>query len=424
MRFLIIVLSVLLVPVLVIAHLWIYDEELKPDLAQQALAELQKLGVQHANVKLDYLDATITGVATDVEVRERAAEAMKRMGGIHFLDKNNLVAVPAGITSQLEGATLILTGWLPNEKNVTEVQQIISEFRRDLKLDAKKLRISPLVSLGGDPEAQITAEHRLMRPILERLRTPASFAIEKSGGTYVLKGALPTALKKAVIEAVTDNPGGWTIDASKLAGGPHISESAFTKSDGLPRFLRSYFSAPTPGTFFIDDNGSPHITAHATKQMEAEWIVLLRNVSGAAKVEASLTLHPSVYQLPGYQPASEVEEGTLSPAVEALRLNPIYFDDTTNTLSAEEETKMAAVADLLVACGPGLRLILSGTGGVGTETAAAHHARCEMVKSKFATLGISAAQMEVLDVGGLYAPAPAGNDPAKQMSARVEVMVK
>lgn len=424
MRFLIVVMSILLIPILVIAHLWIYDEELKPSLAENALAELRKLGVQHANVRLDYLDATITGVAADVETRERAAEAMKRLGGIHFVDKNNLVAVPAGITSQLDGDTLVLSGWLPNERNVTEVQRLLSEFRRDLKIDAKKLRISPFVGLGGDPEALITAEHRLMRPILEKLRTPSSLAIEKSGGTYVLKGALPTSLKKAVIESVTDNPGGWTIDTSKLAGGPHISEAAFTKGDGLPRFLRSYFSAPTPGTFFIDDNGSPHMTAHATKQMEAEWIVLLRNVSGAAKVEASLTIHPSVYQLPGYQPTSEVVEGTLAPAVEALRQNALYFDPATNTLSPDEETKMAALADLLLVCGPGLQLILSGTGGAAAETSAAHHARCETVKSALAKLGLAASQMEVLDIGGLYSPAPPESDPAKQMSARVELMVK
>lgn len=424
MRFLIVILSILLIPILVIAHLWIYDEDLKPDLAEQALDELRKLGVQHPNVRLDYLDATITGVATDVEVRERAAEAMKRMGGIHFLDKNNLIAVPASVTSQLEAGTLSLTGWLPDERNVRELLRIVSEFRPDLTIDAKKLRISPVVSLGGDPEALVTAQHRIVRPILEGLRTPASFAIEKSGGTYIVKGALPAALKKAVLEAISDNPGGWTIDAGRLVGGAHIAEAPFTKSDGLPRFLRSYFSAPTPGTFFIDENDSPHITAHATKQMESEWIVLLRNVSGAAKVEAALTIHPSVYQLPGYQPTSEVVEGTLAPAVDALRQNALYFDPATNMLSPDEETKMAALADLLVACGPGLHLILSGTGGAAAETTAAHHARCEIVKSKLTTLGLTTAQMEVLDVGGLHSPAPPEADPAKQMSARVELMVK
>ena len=429
MRFLIVITSLLLIPVLVIAHLWIYDEDVKPGLAARALGELKKLGVKHANVRLDYLDASISGVAKDVETREKAAEAMRRLGGIHFIEKNNLIVVPSSLEARLDGTHLALSGWLPDEKNVREVRRIVAAFRPDLQIDAKKLRISPFVVVGADPAATLDERHRLMRPILASLREPASFAIQKSGATYIVTGALPTGTRQAVLEALTEalkeNTGGWTIDAAKLAGGPHISEAAFTKGNGLPLFLRSFFSAPTPGTFFIDENGGPHIEAHATKQMESEWLAALRGVSGAAKVDAKLTLHPSIYQLPGYRPASEVDPETLAPAMEALKQTALHFDPATNLLAEDEETKLAALAELLVACGPALHLILSGADGAAApENKTVHHARAEQVKAKLSALGLTASQMEVLDIGGLWAPPPPESDPVKQMSARVEIMIK
>ena len=193
MRFLIVVTSILLIPVLVIAHLWIYDEELKPELANHALREIRRIGIKHANVRLNCLDATISGTAADVEMRDQAAAAMRNLSGIHFLDGNNLIVVPARVEARLDGQELSLSGWLPDEKSVQTLLRIVSAFRPDLNLDAKKLRISPFVSTGIDSTTEISPSHRLVRPILASLRVPASFSIEKSGGTYAVKGFLPSA---------------------------------------------------------------------------------------------------------------------------------------------------------------------------------------------------------------------------------------
>lgn len=425
MRFLIVLSSMLLIPVLVIAHLWIYDMELKPELANRALRELKRIGIKHSNVRLDYMDATITGTAVDAEMRDAAGRAMRAVSGIHFDDARNLIVVPARVEAEIEGSQLTLSGWLPDEKSVQALLRIVGEFRPDLKPDARKLRVSPFVSAGIDGTQELTGQHRLVRPILAGLRTQPSFSIEKSGDTYVVKGALPSvALKEAVIEATQNNPGGWTVDTSALIGAPHVLEAAFTKSNALALFLKSYFSAPLPGTFSINPDGGPRIVAGATREMEAEWLGLLRGVSGAAKVEADLTIYPSVYLLPGYRPQSEVVEGTLAPLVDALKQTAVYFDPVTNLLPPDEETKLAALLPLLSACGPGLQIVLSGTGGSATETKAAHHARSEIVKTKLAGLGLPSGQLEVLDLGALYAKPPPETDPVKQSSARVEMLVR
>lgn len=425
MRFLIILTSILLIPVLVIAHLWIYDVDLKAGLANRALGELKRLGIKHSNVSLDYMDATISGTASDIAMREAAAKAMHELPGIHFDDARNLIVVPARVESALNGTQLTISGWLPDEKSVQALLKIVGEYRPDLTIDAKTLRISPSVSAGQDSAEEITPRHRLVRPILASLRVPPSFSIEKSGGKYVVRGALPSAqLKQAVIDALSDTPGGWEVDTSGLIGAPHVTEAAFTKSNALPLFLKSYFSAPTPGTFALNADGGPHIVADATREMEAEWLGLLRGVSGAAKVQADLKIHRSIYHLPGYRPQSEAVDGTLPPVVDALKQTAVYFDSATNIPFPDEEIKLAALLPLLTACGPGLQIILSGTGGAETETAAAHRTRAEAVKTMLASLGFPTDQMSVLDLGALHAQPPAEPDPLKQSSARVEMLVK
>jgi hypothetical protein len=425
MRSTIVLVTFLLIPVMVTAHLWIYERQMKPELEGRALHELKRLGVKHANVRLDFLDATISGVSDDVDTRTHAAAAMHDLPGIHFVDRNNLIVVPAQVKAQLDGQVLTLSGWLPDEKSVQTLLKIVGDFRPDLKLEAKKLGISPVVATGIDGTEEISPKHRLVRPILASLRVWPSLSIEKNGDTYVMKGFLPSAkYRQAVIDAVQDNPGGWKVDANGLIGAQHVHEAAFTKGEALPQFLRSYFEAPAPGTFAIKEDNIPHIVADATHEMEAEWLGLLRGVSGAARVDAVLTLHPSVFQLPGYRPQSEVAEGTLPPLVDALKQTAAFFDPLTHTLPPEEEAKLATLAPLMIACGPGLRLLLSGTGGAATETSAAHHARCDIVKAKLAALGVPANQMEVADLGGLYALSPAATDPQKQSSARVEMLVK
>lgn len=425
MRSTIVLISFLLLPVLVIAHLWIYDEDMKPALANHALGELKRIGIQHANVRLDYLDATITGTASDVDTRELAAKTMREITGIHFIEKNNLIVVPARVSAKLEGGRLSLEGWLPDEKSVQATIRIVSEFRPDVEVEAKKLRISNYVGAGVDGEEEITPAHRLLRPILAGLRVPASFSIEKSNATYIIKGSLPSSeMKAAVIDAVADNPGGWKIDTTALIGAPHVQQAAFTKGNALPVFLRSYFSAPTPGTFEITPDGSPRITADATRQMEAEWLALLRGVSGAAKVDARLNIVPSVYQLPGYRPESQVVEGTLAPLMEALNHASVMFDPVTNTLPEDEAARLEALAPLMTACGPGLHLILTASGGTVHNNATGHKASCETVKARLVALGLVASQIETADLGPLRPPRALAADAETQSGARVEMLVK
>ncbi len=425
MRFLIVLASIILIPVLVLAHWWIYDEELKPALASRALGELARVGITNGDVKLDNLDVTISGTAHDVEMRQRAASSVRGINGIHFVERNNLIVVPARVDARVDGQQLTLSGWLPDERSVQTVIRVVGEFRPDLTVDARTLRISPFVIASEDGTGDITPKHRLLKPILASLRTPASFAIRKSGGTYFLEGALPSAAaKQAVIEATQDNPGGWTVDTSALIGAPHIQDAVFTKSNALPLFLKSYFSVPTPGTLSFNDDGAPRIVADATREMEAEWLALLRGVSGAAKVDAVLTIYPSVYQLPGYRAESVVADGTLTPVVDALKQTAVHFDAAANVLTPEEEAELVALAPLLVQCGPGLQLVLSGAGGGDAESPATHQARCEVVKARLIALGLSASQMEVLDIGALHPQAPVQVDPAKESGARVEMLVK
>jgi len=189
-------------------------------------------------------------------------------------------------------------------------------------------------------------------------------------------------------------------------------------------FLRSFFSAPTPGIFEIADDGSPRITADATRQMEAEWLALLRGVSGAAKVDARLSLAPSVYQLPGYRPESQVADGTLAPLMEVLNHASFMFDPVTNTLPDDEATRLDALAPLMTACGPGLRLILTASGGTAHNSPAGHKASCEIAKARLVAFGMAAEQIEIADLGPLRPPRALAADAETVLGVRLEMLVK
>ena len=384
MRFLIVILAIVLVPVLAGLHLWWYDLKLKPDLADRARRVLTKAGIKHAEVTLDWLDATIMGTAADVETRESATQAVQALAGIHLLPERNQIVVPARIEARLEEKHLYLSGWLPDERAVQSLLKIIGEFRPDLELDAKKLRVSPFVVLAGAADAPLSEQHRLVKPVLDSLKVPASFSIEKSGETYVVKGFLPTPeLRQAVLDSIQGNPGGWQIDASELNASRFVDEAVFTQSNALPVFLASYFQAPVPGTFSIDAGSGPRLSADATREMEAEWLGLLRGVSGAAKVEADLRIHPSIYQLPGYRPESVTVEGTLEPLVQTLRQTAFFFDATTGMLPPDEESKLSSLVPLITACGPGLRIILSGSNlEPDAQLPGSNRERAETVRAK------------------------------------------
>lgn len=424
MRFFIVLLALLLLPVFVGVHLVIFRSQQQPRLNGQVLEMLRAAGIKHAQVRMDYLDATIFGSAPDVVARDQAAAAVSAVRGVRFSQASNRIVVPAHVAAVLKDKRLALSGWLPDERSVQDFLKIVRDYRPDLELDAAKLKVSPFVVTGDAENEALSDTHRLLRPILDSIRVPASLSVHRADDTYVVQGYLPSeAMRNEIIDAVQDNVGQWKIDVTKLVATRYVADAPFTKSRALPQFLKSYFAAPVPGTFSIDASSDPVLIADATRDMEAEWLALLRAVSGGARVDSRLTIFPSPYHLPGYRPQSQAVPGSLGPLKLALSTATIFFDEGSTTLNPDEEAKLAAVVPLILKCGPGLTVLIGFFRQGDIETTRRGERRAAAVKDKLIRSGVSSARLEVVQFGDALEESA---DPLEQarIAGRIELKIK
>lgn len=424
MRLLIPPLALVLLPVFVGAHFLIFRAEQQPHLAGKVREALRLTGVKRGDAKMNYLDATVTGVAQDVAMREAAGVAVAQVRGIRFSPTNNRIVVPAHVNAALDDKRLSLTGWLPDERSVQSFLKIVKEHRPDLEIDAKKLRVSPFVITGDAENVALSEKHRLLRPVLDAIRVPASLSVTREGDTFVVQGYLPSEeMRNEIIDAVQDNPGGWKTDVAKLVATRFVAESGFTRSNALPRFLKSYFSSPEPGTFSINGQSGPVLVADATREMEAEWLTLLRAVSGGAKVDARLTIYPSIYHLPGYRPQSQVPAESAAALRPALDSATVFFENGSTTLAPDEECKLRGAAPAILAGGQGLHLLI---GYIEQSDPASNHLareRAALVRETLMDLGVGRNQLEIVSFNEVP---DASANPAEQtrIARRIELQIK
>lgn len=424
MRFFIVLLALLLLPVFVGVHVMIHRSQHEPRLRDRVLEALQAAGIKQAQVRMDYLDATIFGSAPDVAARDQAAAAVGAVRGVRFSQAGNRIVVPAHVAAVLKEKRLALSGWLPDERSVQDYLKILREYRPDLELDAARLKVSPFVVTGDAENEPLSDTHRLLRPVLDAIRVPASLSVYRADDTFVVEGYLPSeTLKNEIIDAVQDNAGQWKIDVTKLVATRHVAEAPFTRSRALPQFLKSYFAAPVPGTFSIDAGSDPVLIADATREMEAEWLALLRAVGGGARVDSRLTIFPSIYHLPGYRPQSQVVPGSLGPLKLALSSATTFFDEGSTSLGPEEESKLVAVAPLVLKCGPGLTLLVGFFRQGDVESTRRGERRAAAVKDKLIRSGVSSARLEVVQFGEAL---DESSDPLEQarIAGRIELKIK
>jgi len=402
MRVFIAIIALIMIPVLILVHLVTYNDDMRPRLAAQIVADLEREGVKKAVAHLSYLDVFISGLAPSLEVRDRATEAVSRRRGVRLLSTNNRISVPVQLDMSLTEHGLLLSGWLPTEEEVQTVLKVIGSFRPDLTLDAKKLRISPHVTHVGKV-TELNPNHPLLAPLIEKLRLPAALAITQKGATYEITGRVPSdELKDAIIKTAEASAPSWKIDGQSIMSGICVTPAPFTETEPLLTFITSFFSTPTPGTFSLGAGAPAQIQSDATAEMKAEWMNLFRVLSGTQDFASDLRVFSAPYLLPGYRPQSSLSESELQPLITALAQTQIFFDPASTELADTEIEKLKALLPAMQVCGPELRLVISSWGGPETEKPENQRARAESVKRKLADLGISKDQMEIVELGTLY----------------------
>ncbi len=423
MRLSLVFFMLILLPVAAAVHAWLFCRDNLPALSQEAVKRLKDAGVRDPVVDIRFFDIAVTGEAPDPDSRKKALQAIRSLVPLRLQPGADRLHVLAGLNARLDSNTLHLTGWLPEGDEIENVRQLLAELRLDLTLNTQALHTAPEVRWAEGTKPPLTASSPLLKPVLDMLRVPAELHISAKDDAILLSGLLPaTALKHELVSALAEVAGARVVDPSALKASPHVLTASFARPESLAAFVSSFFQAPPPRSFDISGDGIPHLSGLATRQMESQWLALLRPVTGSAKVDARLTFLPSTYHFPGYQPRSAIPPATLEAVRGSLRDAAIHFETGSSQIPAEEQTKLTALAPVLLSAGPALGIIVgahpdpAGPDGVEKEIG---RARAQAVMSFLIDQGVPA-NFDVV----VFDPVPASSAGAPAMPRTVELLIR
>jgi outer membrane protein OmpA-like peptidoglycan-associated protein len=413
-----------LLPVAVGVHAWLFCRENLPSLTEEAVARLKAAGVRNPVVDVRFFDIAVTGEAPDPAARQQALAAIRTLGPLRLQPGAERIHVVTSISAKLDQNTLRLSGWLPEGDEAKNVQSLFAELRPDLMINSDELHTAPEVRWPEGVKPPLTVTSALLKPIIDTLRVPAELHIRAKDDDIVLSGLLPdVALKEELVATLAEVAGARVVDPSALKASPHVLPAAFAKPERLPAFVRSFFSSPPPRSFDIQSDGIPHLEGVATRKMESTWLALLRPVTGAAKVDAHFTLMPSIYHFPGYRIQSKLPPEVIESLREALRGFVIVFDAGSAQISSQEQTKLATLASTLLAAGPALALVIGAhpdPAGPENVEKAIGKARADAVMSFLVEQGVPSTDIRAV----VFDPVPAGSPSAPASPRSVELLIK
>lgn len=423
MRFTVILIALVLLPVMVAVHAWDYAEHQEGVLAEQAREILKREGVRGATVDLRFLDLSVTGDAPDTAALERATVALKNLRPTRLMHNN--LTILARLSARLQDQTLVVEGWLPPEASAGKVVDLLGSLRPDLKINAAGLSTSPQVRWPeGEKGLPLSADSPMIQAITAGMRATPSLEIKPQGDVLMVAGILPDqGVKDAVVKALQDVAPRLKVDAAGLRVTRYIEAAPFARQEALAAFLRSFYSTPTEGSFTISSNKGPHLKASATPTLESEWLALLRPLSGGLHVEMEVALYPSVYHIPGYQPRTPLPVETLDSLRQSLSDFYILFDASATSLSASARVRLAGLIPTLLAAGPSLKLVVGGHPEPDGQAPAEKRlalARAEQVVSYLIEQGAPGADLQAV----AFDPVPAGSAGAPLQHRSVEILIK
>lgn len=414
----------ILLPVATGVHAWLFCSENLPVLTEEAVAGLKAAGVRDPVVEVRFFDIAVSGEAPDPPARQRALAALRTLGPLRLKTGAEQIHVLASLSAKLDQKTLLLSGWLPDEAEINHARLLIADLRPDLVINTDGLHSAPEVRWPEGFKPPLTAGSVLLKPIIGALRMPAELHIHAKDDAIVLSGLLPdTALKEELVDTLAEVAGARVVDPTALKASPHVLTAAFAKPELLAAFVRSFFSVPPPRAFDIQSDGIPRLEGIATRQMESNWLTLLRPVTGGAKVDAHFTLMPSLYHFPGYQVQSNLPPAMIDSVREALRGCVIVFDAGSARISSQEQTRLAILSSTLLAAGPRLGLVIGAhPDPAGPEKVEKNIgiARAEAVMSFLVEQGVPAADIRAV----VFDPVPADSSAPLARPRSVELLIK
>lgn len=423
MRLSLIFLMLLLLPVATAVHAWLFCRDNLPALTQEAVRRLQDAGVRDPVVDVRFFDVAVTGEAPDPAAREKALAAIRALAPLRLRPEAARISVAAHLKVKQSGKVLYLHGWLPEDGEKANIIKLLGDLRPDLEINADDLRTAREVRWADGVKLPLTANSAMLKSVIALLRVPAELTVVAKGDAIVLTGLLPDAtLKEELVSALSEAAGAREVNPTALKASPHVLPAEFAKKESLAAFVRDFFAAPSPRSFRIGSDGIPHLEGAATRRMESRWLALLRPVTGGVKVDARLSLAPSIYHFPGYVVESKLPAAVLNDLRLMLKGGWLVFEAGSTRLTDEMQAQLASLVPTLLSAGPALELIV----GAHPDPAGTENIEQEIGRARAA-----AVQSFLIDQGApgkisavVFDPVPADAPTAPAFSHSVELLIQ
>lgn len=380
------------------------------------MAAMQENGIRAAVADLRYLDLRVAGNAADLASLEKARAALASLGPVRVVSDE--LGIPANLRARLEGGTLFLDGWLPEADNILQVQQLLRKLRPDLELQTGGLQHDAQVRWPEGEKGPLTVDSRLLGPIIEKLRVAPWLEMIRDPNGLMAKGILSAnGLRAALVANFPE------MKMEELLESTHTLSATFSDPALLLPLVTRFFQGASPRRILINDEGEPLLEAAATRTLESEWLALLRPVTGGKKVVLNLTFYPSEYHLPDYRPQSPLQVDQVTTLQEVLAGQYISFSPGSATLTAEQQTRLAALTPLLLTAGPAARFVIGGhavPGENSSQDKALALARAEQVHAFLIEQGLPARDVKTM----AFDSVPAGTAGAPAQIDSVEILLR
>lgn len=422
MRFTVVLFFIALLPVMMLAHWWDFEEHQQPRLRAEVEKILKKADIKGATVDLRYLDLSVTGDAPDEASVKQVTQEISDIGALRLV--SNRLSILARLKARLADDTLTVEGWMPDLGAAESLKTLLQKIRPDLEINAEGLHTSALVRLPEGEKLPLREDSPMLQPIIEALHVPSALEIVRREGRLHVSGMLPSEdLRAEVLEAISSGPHGLPVDAEKLRATQFALAAPFTTDGVIVPLLRSFYSTPAPGDFSIHADGNPRLSADATRTLESSWLTFLRPMTKGRRAEMQLNYFPSSYHFPGRLIETALPEDVLQTVRDVFAGQYILFGLGSSTLNAGEKTRLATLVPALLSAGPALKLVAGGhpdpAGDLKVESALARR-RAEEVVSFLIEQGAPAAEM--LPVA--FDPVPAGSRHAPAEIRSVEILIQ
>lgn len=411
MRFLLIIITLILLPVLVLLHRFHFNQKMQGLLVSQVRQALSDPMFDDVRLKarIDYMDVVLSGAVSDLAAREEARQRIiQSVSGVRCREEDNHIQIPAKLDGKIEGERLTLSGCLHDEATLRDFTALLKVTRPSLIIQNKEVVISSYVTALNEPLKKNEGVSAFFQPVWGLIRVPAALKITKQGNTIRAAGMLPgTKLREAVIEAALGTKIETMLDAKDLLAGPYVSQAPFTRVETLPDFIAALLSSQENTAFEADANGIS-FSANVTEALYESWKPLLSKLGNEITLKPDLRFFPSIYHLPGYKAVSKIDPEVLKSLGNSFQQWSVQFETNSFAVATPEMPKIDAAGKAILAAGPLLKLILAAHPDTGIDLKTAQalaRKRAEAVVAQFIDRGLSAQALEIVVVEPAHLPA-------------------